>query len=160
MRLMTSFLLLASFLLHMVTLTIIYQLVKQIKALRQNNHMGTEELMEMYLQEIKEENRMLEANLDDTNNKHISGQNQKEKTAIKQNKETQTPNMLTDDAFIPSPLDPETGLGDTFETSQQSRILQLHDQGLSIEEIASQLHCGRTEVDLVIKLHPKTNNNA
>lgn len=157
---MFTFLLLVSFLLHMITLTIIYQFVKQIKELKQNSNTNTAELMETYLKEIKEENRMLEAHLGDTN-KNIPPQKQHEKGYVKQKKDFRTlENEREEDPFFPSPADPETGMVDTYETSQQARILQLHEQGLSNEDIASKLYCGKTEVDLVIKLHPKTNNNA
>lgn len=157
----TAFLLLVSFLLHIVTITAIYQLVKQIKGLKQNNTADIAELMEVYLQEIKEENRMLETKLGNTNGTGEPNQKQDKKMDVKQTAEDQAPEKQpTDNTLAPLPLTPEAEAGDSFETSSQARILQLHDQGLSNEKIASQLHCGKTEVELVIKMHAKTDNNA
>lgn len=148
---MTTFLLLVSFILHMITITVLYQLIKQIKAIKQNNNPDTAALMETYLQEIKEENRMLEANLDDTKPKNASEQKWNARKDVEQ-KDEPIP--------VPYATDSEIEREDIFETSHQARILQLHDEGISNEEIASQLHCGRREVGLVIKLHSKANNNA
>ncbi|MEM1506445.1 hypothetical protein RG959_24150, partial [Domibacillus sp. 8LH] len=44
---------------------------------------------------------------------------------------------------------------DQVEASLQSRILQLHHRGKSNTEIAKQLDCGKTEVELIIKLYAK-----
>ncbi|MEN1966848.1 hypothetical protein WMZ97_02120 [Lentibacillus sp. N15] len=145
-----ALLLLISFILHIITLTAIYQLVKQINAIKQNSTDDILELMETYLEEIKEENRLLEAKLTHTHAKEYTVQSETENTS--------GTGMLKEDNPLPDwTSDPK--ITDTFETSLQSRVLQLHEEGLSLDKIASQLHCGKTEVELIIKLHAKNDNN-
>lgn len=40
--------------------------------------------------------------------------------------------------------------------SEEERAFQMREEGLSVEEIAKQLHKGKTEVDLLLKFHSKT----
>ena len=44
---------------------------------------------------------------------------------------------------------------DKLETSLEAQVFQLAKQGISIEEIAKKLNRGKTEIELMIKLHKK-----
>src|SRR5699024_5249692 len=44
---------------------------------------------------------------------------------------------------------------DVVEQTAESKIVSMHEQGLSIEEIAKQLHRGKTEVALIVKMYQK-----
>ncbi|MGY0691586.1 DUF6115 domain-containing protein [Virgibacillus sp. FSP13] len=150
---MTAFIFFISFLLHVIALAAIYQLLKQIKQLKQQKQNSTNEVMELfdtYLQEIKEENRMLEARLGN-NDRKDSGEPQQ----TTMHKNTPDPNRQMEHADNTTELIPEAEADDSFETSLQARILQLYDQGYAHDEIASKLNCGKTEAELVIKLHGK-----
>lgn len=144
---MTSFLLIISFLLHIAAFVAIYQLYKQTQLPKQEStSQDMIELFDMYLAEIKEENKHLEkVLLDKEQNKptekgyptpHFNER-------LEQKKETHSYTL------------PEIEDDVQFETSLQAKILQLHDQGMSNEEIARKLNSGKTEVDLIVKLHAK-----
>ncbi|MFB4167469.1 DUF6115 domain-containing protein [Virgibacillus sp. JSM 102003] len=134
---MTSLLLIISFLLHLVALVAIFQLFKQVQLLKRDSSQDVMELLETYLEEIKEENRFLEREIGKSNNK----------TAV--NAEAEKKEETSE--YIPVDAEVE----DDSETSLQARILQLYDQGITAEDIARRLNCGKTEADLVIKLHGK-----
>lgn len=138
---MTSFLLIVSFLLHIVAFIAIYQLYKQTQ-LPKKEKVSQEmiELFDMYLVEIKEENKRLENTL--LEREHDKSARMSEKAA----KEKEG-----DDSYVP----PESNDNVKFQTSLQAKVLQMHDQGMSNDEIARNLHSGKTEVDLIVKLHAK-----
>ncbi|MBP1968076.1 DNA-binding NarL/FixJ family response regulator [Virgibacillus natechei] len=143
---MVSFVLIISFLLHIITLVVIYQFFKQIQTLKQtdsNDNDDIVELFEVYLQEFKDENKRLQDEL----LKDMSARNtdidnidmELETTAENKSHHEHTP--------------PEYEAVDRVEASLQARILQLYHKGLSETEIAQKLDCGKTEVALIIKLH-------
>lgn len=108
------------------------------------------ELLETYLQEIKQENRMLEDRFANTGTTEPAAEKKtKQKTKTNQEKD----NILLPDLALKN-------INDTFETSMQARILELYKKGFSYEHIASTIHCGKTEVELAIKIHEKTYINA
>ncbi|MBT2216647.1 hypothetical protein KK120_12535 [Virgibacillus dakarensis] len=147
---MIGFLFFISFLLHITALIAIYQLVKQNKAAKQTNMDEIIGLFETYLAEIKEENRLLETKLGD--NDTMESKEEKKQAEAPVAPVEKGSNKLND-FFVPE-------VKDSLETSLQARVLKLHDQGVSHEEIASRLNCGKTEAALIIKLHAETNNNA
>ncbi|MFD1171895.1 DUF6115 domain-containing protein [Oceanobacillus picturae] len=148
---MESFLLIISFLLHIVTLAIIFQLFRQRSQPKSDTQ--TEELvtlLETYLQEVKEENDRLQEAISSEEDKATSVpkgvayepvRSQANYDYSKQENSSYTP---------PAPIEE-----DQVEASLQSRILQLHHRGKSNTEIAKQLNCGKTEVELIIKLYAK-----
>ncbi|WP_099158124.1 DUF6115 domain-containing protein [Virgibacillus ndiopensis] len=154
---MTAFIFLISFLLHIIALAAIAQLLKQIKQLKQRTHSeDVIELLEAYLQEIKEENRILEEKL---HNNSLQKKRQTVDEVAQEKSVDHQKNPKTDDSEKDyKVLDIEAD--DTSETSLQARILQLHAQGLSTETIAKELNCGKTETELIIKLHNKNDNKA
>lgn len=144
---MISFLLIISFLLHIVAFIAIYQLYKQTQLPKQESTSEDMiELFDMYLAEIKEENKHLEKVLSDKEQTKPTKQNYKTPLLhenLEQEKETHSYTL------------PEVEDDVRFETSLQAKILQMHDQGMSNEEIARKLNSGKTEVDLIVKLHAK-----
>lgn len=143
---MVSFVLIISFLLHIITLVVIYQLFKQMQTLKQTDSTDNDdivELFEVYLQEFKDENKRLQDELV----KDISAVNT---DVDKKDMELETTiKHKSDHEYIP----PEYKADDRMEASLQARILQLYHKGFSETEIAQKLDCGKTEIALIIKLH-------
>ncbi|WP_404452648.1 hypothetical protein LG329_00685 [Virgibacillus necropolis] len=146
---MTSFLLIISFLLHIVAFIAIYQLYKQAQLPKQEStSQDMMELFELYLSEIKEENKRLEETLLDRREYNPKG----ETNPIPQFKEKpEHQEHIADDTYTAPEVDDDV----QYETSLQAKVLQLHDQGLASGEIARKLNKGKTEVDLIVKLHAK-----
>ncbi|MGP4107011.1 DUF6115 domain-containing protein [Virgibacillus sp. L01] len=140
---MTSLLLIISFLLHLVALVGIFQLFKQVQFLKKDSSQDVMELLETYLEEIKEENRFLEREIGNPNRNPVSPGNAEAEQKEEQKEEVSE--------YIPEDAEVE----DDSQTSLQAKILQLYDQGITGEDIARQLNCGKTEAELVIKLHGK-----
>ncbi|SES75870.1 hypothetical protein SAMN05216389_10269 [Oceanobacillus limi] len=151
---MTSFLLVISFLLHIITISGIYFLLKQIQILRAQNHTeDLPELLESYLGEIKAENKRLQEELT------ASPVKRKPKPTYKSDSQSKPqPNQTikaVDQKLDEYPAPKTDSMDDKVQASLQSRILQLHQSGFSIEEIARKLNCGKTEAELTVKLHGK-----
>ncbi|WP_164668970.1 DUF6115 domain-containing protein [Virgibacillus doumboii] len=143
---MNSMLLIISFLLHIVALTAIYQLFKQVQSYKKGNAQDIIELLDTYLEEIKEENRLLEEKIDKQNPQapKVAPVNNHIRQDIEEEHEY-TPPQASEDA-------------DDFEASLQAQIMHLHDKGLTVDEIARKLNCGKTEAELIIKMGNKNNN--
>ncbi|SDQ60036.1 DUF6115 domain-containing protein [Virgibacillus salinus] len=139
---MTSMLLIISFLLHLVALVAIFQLFKQLQLLKKDSSQDIMELLETYLEEIKEENRFLEEEIGKTNSETVAPSSIEFEA---EQKEEKVPEYIPESAKVV----------DDSETSMQAKILQLYDQGLKVEDIARRLNCGKTEAELIIKLHGK-----
>lgn len=153
---MVSFLLIISFLLHLITLAVILQLVKKLQKIE--NEPESKEValaLERSLDEIKQENDRLQALLD----KSALASSRKEKEPRVE------PKTSSKSEYIPIAekedsdhgLDKLLSAGPTYkvEASLESRVMQLYQEGLSIEEIAKRLDCGKTEAELIIKLYNK-----
>ncbi|MFD2208852.1 DUF6115 domain-containing protein [Virgibacillus halophilus] len=142
------FLLVISFLLHIVSLAAIYFLFKQLTAKQEKNKQLPEdflELMDTYLEEIRFENDKLKQHLEKHTPRTLP---QKENT-----QETASERQTNEHS-----MDAIAGLSqakDQTEMSTEAKILQLHQQGKQTEEIAKELGCGKTEAELVIKFHAK-----
>lgn len=144
---MITFIFTISFILHIIAIFAIYHLFKQIQQLKQKNTNDMEELFESYLQEIKDENRRLEAELETTptfEQRHNTASASDTLEKDLSNGETEI-----DETYVL----PESEAKDSVEASLQAKILQLHHQGLSITEIAQKLNCGKAEATMIIKLH-------
>ncbi|WP_042144783.1 hypothetical protein [Paucisalibacillus sp. EB02] len=149
---MTSFLFIISFLLHIISFTAIFALNKQLVAAKSTNTSEIVSLMESYLEEIKNENQILQEELSKTGGKSIAN------PVISKEAETiNSPsiNKDLDNSFQIPVIDQK--VHDEIEVSLPSRILKLHGEGSSVEEIARKLGCGKTEVELIIKFHEKSN---
>lgn len=140
---MTSMLLVLSLLIHLITLTAFYQLFKQVQTLKQDRSDDVTKLMETYLKEIKEENRLLETTLSQTETR------------------VEPATKAAADKTDSSAYTPATDhVADESKLSLEAKVLQLYDRGLEIENIARQLNCGKTEAELIIKFNKKAHNNA
>jgi hypothetical protein len=139
---MTSFLLLISFLLHIISFSAIYQLFKQVKHHHQSNTTDSNigALFESYLAEFKEENNRLQQALKQTNHAQLKSDSEENMEEIASTIVENVP--MVDDSKE-----------DKVVTSLKANILQLYSKGLSPGEIAKQLNCGKTEAELIIKLH-------
>lgn len=149
---MVSFLLIISFLLHILSLFAIYQLFKQQQSGgKESDSQEVMEVLEIYLGEVKEENNRLQSLLE-KQKQQLDGLNEESEGVSNQ---VFKENTKTEPAF--SNLDnliediPEYQV----DASLESRVLQLHSKGKTIEEIAKTLDCGKTEAELIIKLYQK-----
>lgn len=149
---MVPFLLIISFLLHIITLFAIFQLAKQQQTnQKDSSSQDVMEVFEVYLEEIREENNRLEKLLEkqnspSTNTKAFTN----EGTELKKEMDP-VPDDENEEFDILLKHSPQ----DEVNASLESRVLQLHTQGKGIEEIAKTLNCGKTEAELIIKLYRK-----
>jgi len=150
---MLSFLLIISFLLHIIVLVAVYYLFQQIQLLKQDNTKELTDLFETYLKEIRRENRRLESKID---------------ISTFSNERNEKPNKLKDVTEENIPIFDENDktelkidtIHDQFETSLDAKILQLYHQGMEVTEIAQTLNCGKTEAALIINLYNKKNQKS
>lgn len=149
---MVSFLLIISFLLHILSLFAIFQLFKQQQsASKESDSQEVMEVLEIYLGEIKEENNRLQSLLE-KQKQQLDGLNEESETDSKQVFKENTKTELTYSNLDNLIEDiPEYQV----DASLESRVLQLHSKGKTIEEIAKTLNCGKTEAELIIKLYQK-----
>lgn len=153
---MTTFLLMISFLLHLLALIAIYQLFKQIQAYKQaKTTEDTEEitnLLETYLEEFKEENNRLQVELTKSRASSTPETSNCTTSSLEEIKQTSIDSIYEEVPYFDT--------DDSIETSLQAKILQLSHQGYDAETIAGKLHCGKTEAALIIKLQEKNKRNA
>ncbi|HLR41070.1 MAG TPA: hypothetical protein VK091_05295 [Virgibacillus sp.] len=153
---MTTLLLMISFLLHLLALVAIHQLFKQIQTYKQaktaENTEDITDLLETYLEEIKDENNRLQMEL--TKSRASSKPDKNNGTTSSLEKIEQTP---IDSIYGEAPC---FDTDDSIETSLQAKVLQLSHQGYDAEAIAEKLNCGKTEAALIIKLQEKNRRNA
>ncbi|MEJ8765350.1 hypothetical protein WKU33_05655 [Oceanobacillus sp. HCA-5259] len=150
---MVSFLLIISFLLHLITLVAIFQLLKKGQQLE--NTANSAELtaaLERSLEEIKAENDRLQALMTNHKASSVEQKNQKEES---QQPAEQVPAHQPESEEADADVDRLLGdaPGYELEASLESRVMQLHAKGLTIEEIAKALDCGKTEAELIIRLY-------
>lgn len=145
---MISFMLSISFVLHIILITIVFLLYKQIQVLKSKDANDIMEILEVYLEEIKIENQRLEQDLSsrETHNKVASLQKVSEPRTINQDRQDKEEDLA--DLEIDH-------VDDTFEPSLEVKVLQLHNKGFTEDDIAKQLNCGKTEAALIIKLYSK-----
>lgn len=142
---MLTFILMVSFLIHIILFIVIYYLFAQIQLLKKGHSKEIEDLFDRYLQEIKQENIRLENSFSE---KGLG--NDQQPVADKEIKAARE-NVMATNTYSPQ-IDI---VNDQFESSLESQILQLYDQGMTAEEIAKKLDCGKTEAALVIKISGK-----
>ncbi len=150
---MTSFLLIISFLLHILLFIIIFYLYQHIQTLKSSQATEIDQMLNDFIKQIKLENQALQKSLshptekgiknDDGQNKELENEQMLDKVA---KKELFDHLQINTDQLVTKPTD-------QVETSLQSKVIYLHDQGHSIENIAKKLNCGKTEVELLIKFN-------
>ncbi|WP_217585582.1 DUF6115 domain-containing protein [Lentibacillus saliphilus] len=145
---MTPILIFFSFMLHILAFIIIFILYKKINAQENQTPEEVMDVLDSFLQDIKEENTHLLAQIN-----RNSTTEQKVEEALPDEGIAHAILEKKDDALHLKA--PQSNVEDTYEQSLQSRILHLYGQGHTIEEIAKQLDCGKTEAELIIKMYSK-----
>lgn len=154
---MNSLLFLISFILHIISITTIFLLFQQIQAIKHNQKEQIERMLHHFVEEIREENERLQAKLQsnlspqqrDLNesmkelNRHTKERNRNVAAQLKQNEKIEN---------VTNKMVQTEKREDKVETSLESKILQLHEQGLSHEEIAKKMNRGKTEIELFLKM--------
>jgi len=141
-----------SFILHIITFSIIYHLYKKVKQVESTNPNEIMDLLQFYLDEIKEENKQFKSNFD-INYSRVN-EAKIENIAPLENQS----NIPYEQEQKEFPLDIETNIDDRVEASLEAKVLHLYYQNTDTSEIARILNCGKTEVDLIIKFHKKSIN--
>lgn len=144
---MIALLFIISFLFHIVFMIIIYQLYQQLQMMKQQNEQHLETVLENFLLEIKEENRRLQMELDESSQETF----QEQKTPSTSGKDPilSYVNLNSDEDENTYKQEKQE---DKVETSLEGQVLQLYKKGLSAEEIAKKINRGKTEVSLILKL--------
>lgn len=153
---MTSLLLIISFLLHIVLLVVVYQLYQMIQRLKSEKNHEIEVLFSEFLNELKRENLYLQ---------HQIHHKDEHRPASKQTNDNGPANNYTP----PMPAEPQSAVSDResakdlaplitektdkVETSPESKIFQMYNDGISIEDIAKRTGRGKTEIELLVKLN-------
>lgn len=143
---MLSIILFFSFLLHIVAFWMIYSLHNKLKRNHSTDLEEISELLELYLDELKEENKQL---MDELNNNTSFSAQEKESEVIK--------NELNNHPVQNDELPLEKV--DLMETSLEAEVLHLYQKMYTPNDIARKLNCGKTEVELIIKFHKKKGAN-
>lgn len=154
---MTSLLFLISFVLHIISITAIFLLFQQIQATKQNQKDQLESLLKSFVEDIREENERLQKSLQSNLSSQQSEPNRNVNTQHTHTNKTDrsVSNRLVQNVkaeHITNKLVQAENREDQIETSVESKILQLHEQGLSHEEIAKKMNRGKTEVELFLKM--------
>ncbi|HLR42410.1 MAG TPA: hypothetical protein VK067_04095 [Pseudogracilibacillus sp.] len=152
---MTSFLLIISFLLHIILLTAVFQLHQQLQKTKKQTNDEIEEVLSLFLEEIKMENEQLKGML--SQSKVENKPQVQQETVEKKAGATKQAVEISNDVEPPIlPIDTLINKQqDVVEQTVESRIVSMYEEGLSIEEIAKQLHRGKTEVALIVKMYQK-----
>lgn len=145
-----------SIIIHIITLLVIVYLYKRFQSLQDLNLPNVKELLEKTLVSIKEENEQLQQTLNDKRFSKQTNQIIEKEVDISQqplNNERRTSTFeqtITDVTTDEQPL-LAVDVEDKYEPSLHGQIFQLYEKGLSNEEIAQTLNCGKTEVDLILR---------
>jgi peptidoglycan hydrolase CwlO-like protein len=144
---MVSFLLIISFLLHLAALGAIYKLFQQIQSLKSHDLQEIDGLFEAYLQEIKTENSRLQAQL--------QSMKKSEQETTPSNKPAKEQKVQSAEWMENLEQHLVFTNEDKLEASLESKVLQMYSNGMVTGDIARKLNCGKTEVDIILKLHKK-----
>ncbi len=150
---MTSFLLLVSFLIHLLLIIAVYHLYDKLKQTKTAQADELKEMLASFMEEIREENQKLEENLrKERESRHIRDHVARTRLMSESELKQSYSKGPKEEPLMPPP---EIQAGEQVETSLESKVLQLKQEGKSVEEIAKQLNRGKTEIDLLLKLHQK-----
>ncbi|WP_093191625.1 DUF6115 domain-containing protein [Salimicrobium halophilum] len=143
---MTIFLLVVNFIIDGVIILGLFLLFTKMKG-REDNLMKHQRMareiegtFQAYLEEIKEENKRFEQNMNMDSSPNVASPVQE----IYRNRDNSQ-----EQESIYSP--PEIEENDVVEFSDETKAKQMYEEGLSIEEIAKKLGKGKTEVELIVK---------
>lgn len=160
---MVAFFLYMSFFIHALTLAGLYVVFQHVQKIKNTKPKEIDSMMQSYLEKIQQENKALQAALQDTaphtetinTKKRVADHDHDRDMTTDRSGQHQVNTSLTwkPESIISSNED------DTLETSLASRVLQLDRAGVNIEDIAKQLHCGTTEVALIIQFQKEIKLN-
>lgn len=122
---------------HIVLITAVFLLYQQLQSLKSEQEHELKKVIDYVVEEIRAENERLRIEL---------------KERKKLNERIEHPTKIDSYRSNEVQVTPPTPIKDRVETSPEATILQLHEQGLSIAEIAQKLNRGKTEVELIVKL--------
>lgn len=162
---MEFFLLLISFIIHAVTFVIIKHLktkvdqpaVAQEEIIQQKKEI--EDLLAVYLLEIREENEKVIASLANNKGTQMSGESSNN-VVIDKVKDQEITDKEPERSSNRKPLKDyqppvDNSEPDRVEQSFAAQILSMYNQGNSIETIARKLDRGKTEIELLVKFQQK-----
>ncbi|WP_066193799.1 MULTISPECIES: hypothetical protein [Gracilibacillus] len=159
---MIYFLLLISFLIHLVTFIIIKQWKKKVDAVEEaelrmkEQSRSLEDTLALYLVEIKEENaaliERLEAEQSSSRTKEPIVTNAEQPPHQETEQPDEAVETLTADY---QPITEVDQVEDKLEQSLIAQALHLQDKGYTIEGIAKKLNKGKTEIELLLKFNHK-----
>ncbi|MBU5594986.1 hypothetical protein KQI76_07390 [Amphibacillus sp. MSJ-3] len=146
------YLILISFLIHVITLVMIKQLKEKLNQPREDKEVlaqqqkQIEDLLAVYLLEIREENEKL---IDIINRSHQETSSHLET----EDRPIEAELDLTADKYQDyQPIVPDDR-EDIIEQSFVAQVLSLYEKGDTPEVIAKKLNRGKTEIELLIKFH-------
>lgn len=153
---MIATILLISMILHISAFIMIYKLMKKINNQNSATPHEISELLDLYLEEIKAENKELKADIQTYERK-------KERfKQIEKVEEVKTPKRSTSQIPVQEDIKQTEDFPihyeeaeDYVEASNEAKMLNLYHQGYQPEEIARKLNAGKTEVELILKFHNK-----
>lgn len=153
---MSTLLWMISFLLHGISILAIYLLVKNTRKASDQSVLSkqTETILKETLEEIRKENKTLQDLLVDKQKKTDKKKPAKEKTGVNI---TEPPETINESSWLMP--DDNKLQKNAVETSLEAKILQLHANGEAVEAIARKLNCGKTEAEIIIKLHQAKRKN-
>ncbi|MEJ8776897.1 DUF6115 domain-containing protein [Pseudogracilibacillus sp. ICA-222130] len=155
---MTSFLWMISFLLHIILMYAVYSLFKQVQAEKNARKEEIESLLTEFMHVLHEENNHLIQLLKQEDGVKEAREKATYRTDTVQEdhtmEEQKTGEKLKEDirfgSLLQKMIEKEQ---DKVETSSEARMIQMYQAGKSIEEIARAFDRGKTEVELIVKLH-------
>jgi len=152
---MSTLLWMISFLLHGISILAIYLLLKDRQ--NANGNKQAENVLKETLEEIREENRMLQSLLqeDKQPGKHPIRHDGMERPPFTPSEGQKESDVLPEKEIQPIEDFQTAAYQDEVETSLEAKILQLHTNGETIDDIAKKLNCGKTEAEIIIKMHQK-----
>jgi len=152
---MVSLLLIISFLLHAVTLYVLYQLFQQLESQKQHDNEELETLLLEFIQEIKHENERLHQLSSQQSKYHSMDGDHIDSAEVMQESSSAKTEQYLEDFDISDLLIPHE---EVTELSELGKMLQLQEEGYATDEIARKLHRGKTEVELMLKLQHSNQN--
>ncbi|WP_077621943.1 DUF6115 domain-containing protein [Sediminibacillus massiliensis] len=157
---MLLFLIMLSLLLHLVTFSIIRKLHTKLENMANGTDSKsaaeeTEQMLNRFLDDIKEENNRLKSMLDERDSRHRNVEPvQKDMDESKSGKDAEKGDIPAGYSAPYTPPLPSQS-GDKVEQSEAGMVISLYEQGHSLEEIARKINRGKTEVELLLKFYRK-----
>ncbi len=179
---MNTFLMIISFLINLVlimAILLLYMRQNRLLEMEKTQEKRAQELEEMisnYLFEMKDENEIfLQKVVSSTQKDHAkssykleerSNENKINKSGHVKDEEVNTIHVdrLQASKAYQKNVNPATPLitreeKPSFESlSFQEQVQQMNDNGLSVDEIAKKMNCGKTEINLALKFRKKSNS--